>query len=110
MNKGAILGAIWGLIGPILYWVLIDLKLFGIKTALKIVALPLFIYSKIFIMQSAPGGSFYYSPIIIFPFSIVVGALIGYVAEKICNSLRRPFFCFHESPFSPAFCTQRAPA
>lgn len=86
-SKGARYGAVWGLIGPILYWVLVESKLFGIKTVLQIIALPLFIYSKI--SQSVPGGSFYYSPIIVFPFSILVGAVIGYGVEKVYRRVRR---------------------
>jgi hypothetical protein len=81
-RKGVIIGAIWGLIGPILYGILGDLRLPGIKIALQMIALPLIIYSK-FIPSSAPGGSFYYSPIIAFPFSIAVGAIIGFGIEKI---------------------------
>ncbi len=89
MNKGAIIGAIWGLLGPILYWVLADTDIYGIRTLLQIIALPLFVYSKIFIPEAVPGGSFYYSPIIIFPFSIALGALIGYVAGKIYKKIKR---------------------
>ncbi len=87
-SRGALLGAIWGLVGPISYWALAEAELYGVKTLLLIIALPVFVYSTIFIPEAAPGGSFYYSPIIVFPFSIALGALIGYAAGKAYGKIK----------------------
>ena len=87
-NRGAFIGTVWGLIGPLIYWALADTKFLWMKTLLQIIALPMFVYSKI-IPESVPGGSLYYSPVIVFPFSIALGALIGYAAGKAYGKIRR---------------------
>jgi hypothetical protein len=84
---GALLGAVWGAVGPILYWALADTTLPWMKTLVKILALPMLVYSEI-IPEDVPGGSIYYSPLIALPFSIALGALIGYAAWKLYDKVK----------------------
>jgi hypothetical protein len=97
-SRGAKLGAIWGLVGLITYVVLmgVEVKL-GLEVkgklllwAVQIIALPSVIWSKI-AYQLGGGGSFYYNPAIVLLSSMLIGALIGYVSEKIYGKMNTVF-------------------
>lgn len=55
--------------------------------AVKIIALPSVIWSKI-AYPLGGGGSFYYNPVIVLLLSMSIGALIGYVAEKVYRKFK----------------------
>lgn len=82
-SRGLIVGAIWGLISPVV------LEITGKNWIGFIAALPATVYSEILLLISATCGSFYYSPFIVFPVSIFIGALIGYAVEKLLMKLMR---------------------
>lgn len=88
-SKGAGIGAIWGLIGLIMYVALmaLEVKVKILLWAVTIIALPSVIWSEI-AYQLGGGGSFYYNPGIALLLSIGIGALIGYVAEKIYMKIK----------------------
>ncbi len=89
-SKGAILGAVWGLIGLITYVALMGLEVKGkiLLWAVQIIALPSVIWSKI-AYQLGGGGSVYYNPGIVLLSSVGIGAILGFVIEKVYTKIDR---------------------
>lgn len=85
-SRGAVLGAMWGLVGLVIYIVLFDARIIRGHEWI-VIALPSVIWSKI-AYQLGSGGSFYYSPFIVLPVSVAIGALIGYGVEKVYQKLK----------------------
>lgn len=96
-SKGAILRAIWGLVGLITYVALMGFEVkMGLEVkwkillwAVKIIALPSVIWSKI-AYQLGGGGSVYYNPSIVLLLSVGIGAILGFVIEKIYKKFKGP--------------------
>ena len=81
-KRGVFYGAVWGLIGLTVHVMLEGAKLMrGYAWIIEIIALPSVIWSKI-AYQLGGGGTFYYSPLIVLPVSVAIGAVIGYGIEK----------------------------
>jgi hypothetical protein len=84
-SRGAILGALWGMGGLITYVALVSLGVKGkiLLWTVQIIALPSVIWSKI-AYKLGGGGSFYDNPGIVLLMSIGIGAILGFIIEKIC--------------------------
>lgn len=88
-SKGAILGAVWGLVGLITYVALMALEVKGkiLLWAVQIIALPSVIWSEI-AYQLGGGGSVYYNPGIVLLSSVGIGAILGFMIEKVYRKFK----------------------
>ncbi len=95
-KRGVFYGVVWGLVGLIVHVILEGAKIMrGYTWIIEMIALPSVIYAKgiykygEIVLKADLGGTFYYSPLIVLPVSVAIGALIGYGIEKAYRKVKR---------------------
>jgi hypothetical protein len=86
-STGAKLGAAWGFGGLFLYVALMNMaaQTSGgavLLSLVKVFAFPSWIWGSL-AYRLAGGGTMYHNPAVVLVFSVLIGASIGYAAEKI---------------------------